>query len=86
MYIVAAYSGGGNVKNPTLDRTRPPLRWMVFEAESMGLRLNTFERDLETAEYIEVHESLTFIWWLLELLPLKRLSYKSRSERGTTIL
>ena len=75
----AVHSGGGNVDNPTLDRTRPPLRWMAFEAASFGLHLNQFDRDLKSEEYISVNESLTFAWWLLELFPLKRLSYKSKA-------
>jgi hypothetical protein len=44
--MVAPFSGGGNVENPSLDRTRPPLRWMIFEASHLGLQFHPFTRDL----------------------------------------
>lgn len=63
-----------------MDRSRPPLRWMVFEAGALGLRTARFERELSTNEQIEIKESLTPVWWLLELLPLKRLTYSRRKD------
>ena len=61
-----------------MDRSRPPLRWMVFEAGALGLRTARFERELSSKEQIEIKESLTPVWWLLELLPLKRLTYANQ--------
>ena len=84
---ITVLSGGGNLDNPTLDRTRPPLKWMAFEATSFGLRLNPFKRNLKGEELIKVNESLTWGWWPFEILPFKRLSYaKSKSHMDTTYL
>ncbi|KJA17498.1 hypothetical protein HYPSUDRAFT_192134 [Hypholoma sublateritium FD-334 SS-4] len=72
--------GGGNVENIGMDRSRPPLRWMVLEAGAVGLRTARFDRELSSKEQIEIKESLTPIWWFLELLPLKRLTYTRRKD------
>uniref|UniRef100_A0A8H8CPW0 T6SS Phospholipase effector Tle1-like catalytic domain-containing protein n=1 Tax=Psilocybe cubensis TaxID=181762 RepID=A0A8H8CPW0_PSICU len=61
--------GGGSVENPELDRSRPPLRWMVFEAGKFGLRTSVFDQELSPHQLTEVKESLTLNWWPLELLP-----------------
>lgn len=71
--------------NEAMDRNRPPLRWMVFESASAGLRTEPFQRVLPTDEQIEVKESLTGVWWLLELLPINRLTYtRTKDGRKTT--
>jgi hypothetical protein len=57
---------------------------MVFEAEALGLRTAPFERDLSPDEQIHHGESLTPLWWPLELLPFKRLTY-TRREHGKLI-
>ncbi|KJA23408.1 hypothetical protein HYPSUDRAFT_39890 [Hypholoma sublateritium FD-334 SS-4] len=75
--------GGGNTKNVGMDRSQPPLRWMVFEAAAHGLRTAEFARKRPKNEIIEIKESLTGIWWLLELLPFKRLTY-TRDEHGSS--
>ncbi|KAF9524055.1 hypothetical protein CPB83DRAFT_898202 [Crepidotus variabilis] len=67
--------GGGNVFNASMDRSWPPLRWMVFEAEAVGLRMAKFEREVRPEEQIEIQESLTGFWWLLEMFPIRRLSF-----------
>ena len=54
---------------------------MVFEAASMGLRLNTIDRDLKPEEFNGVHESLTGFWWLLEVFPFRHLSHTSSKAR-----
>jgi hypothetical protein len=64
-----------------MDRSRPPLRWMVFEAGALGLRTAPFERDLSPDEQIHIKESLTGVWWLLEFLFFNRLTY-TRREQG----
>jgi len=72
------------VKNPRLNRTRPPLRWMVFEAGPLGLRTKQFTRDLLTKELTDVKESLTWIWWPFEYIPFRRLTYSRKSEAEAT--
>ena len=71
--------------NTDLDRSRPPLRWMVFEAGALGLRTAPFERTyLDPEEQIEVQESLTRHWWLLEILPFNRPTYTREGKNKTT--
>ena len=53
--------------NAGMDRSRPPLRWMVFQAGALVLRTAPFERDLSADEQIDIKESLTPLWWPLEL-------------------
>lgn len=69
--------GGGNVDNPNMDRGKPPLRRMSREAASAGLHLqgNDSKWDWETLG--AVTESLTWVWWLFEGLPIKRLRYSA---------
>lgn len=78
---IMSYRGGGNANNPAMDRSRPPLRWMVFEAGALGLRTARFDRVLLPHEQVEIRESLTLAWWPLELFCLKRLTY-TREEHG----
>ena len=75
-----SFRGGGNVHNPGIDRSRPPLRWMVFQAGALGLRTKPFERELARHEQINIIESLTPGWWLLELCCLHRLTYTRRTD------
>ncbi|KAF9554696.1 WD40 repeat-like protein [Agrocybe pediades] len=74
--------GGGNAINRTLERTRPPLRWMVYEAGPLGLRTSPFERDLKDNEKVAVKESLTWVWWPFEYFPFRRLTYTRRGSDG----
>ena len=67
--------------NAGMDRSRPPLRWMVFEAQALGLRTATFEHDLSFDEQIHIKESLMLLWWPLELFFFNRLTY-TRREQG----
>ncbi|KAF9553183.1 WD40 repeat-like protein [Agrocybe pediades] len=71
--------GGGNVQNKGMDRSRPPLRWMVHEAGALGLRMKPFTRELSSDEHIEVKESLTGPWTVLERLPFRRLTFDGES-------
>ncbi|EMD32005.1 hypothetical protein CERSUDRAFT_162065 [Gelatoporia subvermispora B] len=82
VWFVGTHSdiGGGNIENEAMDRKAAPLRWMVFEAVPRGLRLHMLNEDSKdlVVPPTEVHESLTWIWWFLEVLPMKRLSYKGK--------
>jgi len=49
---------------------------MVLEAEVAGLHTGKFGRELERYEEIEVKKSLTWEWWLFEIIPFKRLTFK----------
>ncbi|KAF8907888.1 quinon protein alcohol dehydrogenase-like superfamily [Gymnopilus junonius] len=75
VWFAGTHSDMGNVYNTALDRSRPPLRWMVFEAGAVGLRTSPFERELALEEQIEIKESLTWAWRPFELLPFKRLTF-----------
>jgi hypothetical protein len=68
-------SGGGSTDNVQLDLSRPPFRWMCFEAAQCGLRMEPI-LDLKRDEKIIVTQSLTWAWWCLEAWPFKRLDYK----------
>ncbi|PPQ69955.1 hypothetical protein CVT26_013291 [Gymnopilus dilepis] len=67
--------GGGNVANATMDRSRPSLRWMVFEAEAVGLKTKGFRGELSSKDLIEVRESLTWAWLPFEIIPFPRLTF-----------
>ena len=81
---IPAFRGGGNVVNTGMDRSRPPLRWMVFEAGALGLRTAPFESELSPAEQIHIKESLTPVWWPLELFFFNRLTYTRRDQGNKT--
>lgn len=59
----------------------PPLRWMVHEATECGLLLNgAFKPDVLNQDNIPVSDSLKYLWWLLELFCITRLSYRLATE------
>ena len=70
------------MQNLGMDRTRPPLRWMVLQARALGLRTKPFERELSSDEMITVIESLTLGWWPLEFYPWYRLTYTRQCDNG----
>ena len=72
------------MNNSGMDRSRPPLRWMVLQAGALGLRTKPFERELTLDEQINVIESLTWVWWPLELCFFERLTYASRNDGKKT--
>ncbi|KAF9543677.1 WD40 repeat-like protein [Agrocybe pediades] len=74
--------GGSNVQNMGMDKSRPPLRWMVHEAGSLGLRMKPFTRELSSEEHIEVKESLTGLWTVLEWLPFRRWTFNGETAEG----
>ena len=83
-----ACSGGGNEENTDMDRARPPLRWMVFEAQAVGLRTLPFKRELREVKKEEqisgktVTKSMTWSWLFFEICPFKRLTF-TREENGS---
>ncbi|EMD30969.1 hypothetical protein CERSUDRAFT_100829 [Gelatoporia subvermispora B] len=79
VWFVGTHSdiGGGNVNNETMDRRAAPLRWMLYEASGPGgLKLDDWSVKQEPTP--KIYESLKGIWWLLEVMPIKHLSYGSQ--------
>jgi hypothetical protein len=63
-----------------MDRRKPPLRWIVFEARAAGLRVDRLDRAFLSEQKIEIRESLRWYWWILEVLPFKRLTFTRRGD------
>jgi hypothetical protein len=57
---------------------------MVFEAGAVSLCMAPFERDLSSGKQIDVIESLKLFWWLLEIFPLRRLTFMRREDGKST--
>lgn len=76
------FSGGGNIENPKMDRSYPPLRWMSYEATAAGLRLNPFGREWNMKPDIIFHESLTLPWYILEYLRLTHPTYDGEKTKA----
>ncbi|EJD36615.1 hypothetical protein AURDEDRAFT_174297 [Auricularia subglabra TFB-10046 SS5] len=72
--------GGGARPNENMRKFGPALRWMSFEARLAGLKISKEPRRWDTE--LPRTNSLTPFWKLIELLPVKRLTYDSVS--GTT--
>ncbi|KAK7060123.1 hypothetical protein VNI00_000887 [Paramarasmius palmivorus] len=73
--------GGGSIENKSLNQNSPAFRWMTAEASKAGLLLTPFA--LNWDDYRrgkDVNESLTWIWRLLEILPIKRLTYQDKHQ------
>ena len=70
--------------NPGMDRSTPPLKWMLSQAGALGLRTTPLERKLSPDEPINVIESLTWVWWPFELCFFDRLTYMSRNDGKKT--
>jgi hypothetical protein len=75
-------SGGGNQPNAELNNAAVPVLWIGNEAFLAGLRLkeSNFEWDWDKLRDTKPRESLNFVWWPLELLPFKRLSYLDKKH------
>ncbi|KAJ6589856.1 hypothetical protein DFH09DRAFT_217728 [Mycena vulgaris] len=69
--------GGGVGINDKLDNAAVPVLWMGNEAQHAGLKLEAspVEWKWEQLETSQPTESLTWVWRLFELLPIKHLSY-----------
>ncbi|KAJ6632380.1 hypothetical protein B0H10DRAFT_2159626 [Mycena sp. CBHHK59/15] len=74
--------GGGLKENLDLNLSSVPLLWMETESTSAGLRLrprkakDAIHWNWTQLRNEDAHESLSKFWWLIELLPIKRLSYR----------
>jgi hypothetical protein len=82
-----AFSGGGNVDNHALDRSTPPLRWMVYEAGEAGLRTELFKGTIKDSNLgeINIKPSLTWRWRFFEYCPFERLTFtRNGNGRKTT--
>lgn len=56
--------------------------WMIDEAEEAGLKFERRNRDIKVhTDYAEVTESLKGGWWLFEILPITRESYRLGNDR-----
>jgi hypothetical protein len=53
---------------------------MVLEARNFGLRMKDFQKPLIGLEDIPITPSLHGMWWLLELLPFRRLTFKDNDS------
>ncbi|KAJ6622790.1 hypothetical protein B0H10DRAFT_2012898 [Mycena sp. CBHHK59/15] len=78
--------GGGLKKNMDLNLSSVPLLWMENEAIAAGLRLCPRDtgvvwkwKDLRDDK---AHDLLKNCWWFLEILPIKRRSYKTTPAYG----
>ncbi|KAF8600995.1 hypothetical protein BDV93DRAFT_587094 [Ceratobasidium sp. AG-I] len=64
------------------SKLKQPLIWMLKEARKAGLDLLPHNKKVGT--YSEVTESLSGIWWLLELFPLSRVSHQPSGNITTS--
>lgn len=70
-------SGGGNKSNKELNNAAIPVIWMGNEARFSGLRLrpSKVQWDWSALSNTKPTESLNIIWKIIEILPIKRLTY-----------
>ena len=80
-HVLIASSGGGNMPNLTADLFGPSLRWMLDEAQTSGLKLESIQGKWHEIESVP---SMTFVWRLFELFPWTRLKYDPESESDAT--
>jgi hypothetical protein len=75
-------SGGGGQSNTELNNASVPVLWMGNEAFIAGLRLRPtrFEWDWDKLRGSKPKESLTLPWRLLEILPVRRLTYIKKAS------
>ena len=60
----------------------PPLKWMVLEATIFGLRLAQVGAEFLEDQSPSVTVSLTKPWRILEMLPLKRLTFTREDAKN----
>ncbi|KAK7036459.1 hypothetical protein VNI00_011656 [Paramarasmius palmivorus] len=74
---------GGNIPNRKINNNGPALRWMAREAASTGLLLTPSSTKWSQLSE-NVHKSLTWLWWPLEYLPIKRLVHNDPENATRT--
>lgn len=80
---VQVTSGGGNRRNERLQSGDIPLLWMRSQAITAGLEMVPADVMWKIDDLNKrITRSMNPGWWLLELLPLKRLLYYN-SDRHT---
>lgn len=58
---------------------------MSYEAVQAGLMMSSFDGSkFEGWDTFKVNRSMTGMWWMLEILPLRRLSYRD-DKRSTSM-
>ncbi|KAF8160440.1 hypothetical protein K438DRAFT_1859750, partial [Mycena galopus ATCC 62051] len=76
--------GGGLKNNLDLNLSSVPLLWMENEATSAGLRLRPRKTggawNWSDLRNDKAHESLSALWWPVELLPVTHLSFKNATD------
>lgn len=72
-------SGGGVVENEDMNQFGPALRWISFEALLAGVRLTEAPQNWTPGKQV-VHNSLSFVWRILEYLPIKHPSYQDTTS------
>ncbi|KAK7060117.1 hypothetical protein VNI00_000881 [Paramarasmius palmivorus] len=73
--------GGGNIENKRMNKNGPAFRWMATEASKAGLILTPFALNWdEVRKTDKINKSLTGFWYLLEILPIKRLTYRDKDQ------
>lgn len=73
--------GGGSTENSALDNNRPSLRWMMQEAVIAGIYEGPSRHKYSPSKHPgDVNISLTLPWWILEILPIKRLTYQDEDN------
>ncbi|KAI0052968.1 WD40 repeat-like protein [Auriscalpium vulgare] len=79
VWFVGSHSdiGGGNTTNLALDHFGAALRWMSYEALTHGLRMSSRRGEWQS---FPPNLSLSWVWKIIEILPLRRLSYKDRDS------
>ena len=82
--LITGSSGGGSrekTRDP-LDFRDMPLIWMREEALEAGLELEPPKVAFKYENFKEpkITKSLTLPWWLLEVLPIRRLRYNSKED------
>jgi hypothetical protein len=84
-YRLRTCSSGGGQREKTdnvLTLRDMPLLWMREEAVDLGLRLNPPEVAFTSEDLKEpkITNSLTLPWWVLEIMPIKRLRYNKFNQ------
>jgi hypothetical protein len=66
-------SGGGKAINLNLNQFGPSLRWMSYEAIRCGLKMIPYRGEWRR---LKPSSSMTGLWKIVELMPIKRLTYR----------